>query len=49
MVTENCAIYRYDSAGHPEEAKATVIVNRSKWILYNYNTIDVNNFNIYVY
>jgi len=46
MVTRNCAIYRYDGADHPEEAKITVIVNRSKWILHNYNIIDVNNLNI---
>jgi len=46
MVTGNCAIYRCDSADHPEEAKVTVIENRNKWILQNYNIIDANNFNI---
>jgi hypothetical protein len=37
MVAVNCTIYQFDSTDHPEEAKATVIVNRSEWILHNYN------------
>jgi hypothetical protein len=46
MVTGNCAIYRRESADHPEEAKPAVNVNRSKRVLYNYDIIDVNNYNM---